>query len=465
MVGEGQFPTLETKGRSKPVREVLLSTTEQPTPARAIRKVAILFAGGPAPAANAVISATAVSFLRNGVEVVGILNGYSRLVEYSPESPLQEGRDFVRLTHKLLRRTRNSRGIMIGTARTNPGKHIGSPLDFEDEAKAAPLRTVDAALRSLGVDALVSLGGDDTLKTANKFMLFQGRLPEGEPKISVVHVPKTIDNDYFGIDFTFGYFTAVETLAAEIRNLLADAEAVQGYYLVETMGRSAGWLAYGAAIAGEASLVMSVEDITGQYRLEEETTDAATGERKTRAVMNMENVVGRMVNTMRARDDEGKDFGVIVMAEGLAEFLPGKYLEGIPRDDHGHISIPQVNLNKLFARLIGDEFKRRTGKGRKVTGVQLGYEARCALPHAFDVLLGSQLGVGAFRALIEEKLSGVMVSVTGQLQLHYVPFEKAGRPRDPGYGRPLHRAEFGLPPAGAVFGNVHPQLRWVSVLT
>ena len=106
-------------------------------------------------------------------------------------------------------------------------------------------------------NALVSIGGDDTLKTANKFKRFQDHLPAEEPRIAVVHVPKTIDNDYRGIDFTFGYFTAVETLASEIRNLLADAEAGRMYFLVETMGRSAGWLAYGAAIAGEASLVLS----------------------------------------------------------------------------------------------------------------------------------------------------------------------------------------------------------------
>ncbi|MCA1686237.1 MAG: 6-phosphofructokinase, partial [Planctomycetia bacterium] len=198
---------------------------------------------------------------------------------------------------------------------------------------------------------------------------------------------------------------------------------VQGYYLVETMGRSAGWLAYGAAIAGEASQVISVEDITGTYRQDEEYADPKTGERTTRTVMNLGKVVGRIVETMKAREAEGKEFGVVVMAEGLAEYLPSRYLEGIPRDDHGHISIPQVNLNRLFARLVAEEFKAQTGKSRKVTGVQLGYEARCALPHAYDVLLGSQLGVGAYRALVEEKLNGVMISVTGQLQLHYVPFE------------------------------------------
>jgi 6-phosphofructokinase 1 len=284
------------------------------------------------------------------------------------------------------------------------------------------------ALKSLGVNALVSIGGDDTLKTANKFKLYQSHLPADQPRIAVVHVPKTIDNDYKGIDFTFGYFTAVETLAAEIRNLLADAEATQGYYLVETMGRSAGWLAYGAAIAGEASRVMSVEDITEDYRQDEESTDPKTGERKVRSVMKLEELIGRFVETMQARDHEGKNFGVLVVAEGLAEFLPSRYLEGIPRDEHGHIAIAQVNLCRLLAKLISEEYKRRTGRSRKITGLQLGYESRCALPNAFDVMLGSQLGVGAYRALVESKLDGVMISVSGQLNLHYVPFEELVNP-------------------------------------
>jgi 6-phosphofructokinase len=213
-------------------------------------------------------------------------------------------------------------------------------------------------------------------------------------------------------------------LAGEIRNLLADAEAVRSYYLTETMGRSAGWLAYGAAIAGEASLVISVEDITGKYRAQERVENPQADEPDSRPVMVVEEVVRRIVKTMRVREDqEGKDFGVIVLAEGLAEYLPMKYLEGIPRDDHNHIVISQVNLGRTFAKLVMEEYKRQTQKSRRVTGVQLGYEARCARPHAFDVMLGSQLGVGAYRALVEERLDGVMVSVTGQFELNYVPFE------------------------------------------
>lgn len=388
-----------------------------------IKKVAILFAGGPAPAANAVISCCAESFLRNGVEVVGVKHGYSGLVEFAEDSPLVEGRDYINIQRETLRRTRNQGGIIIGTARSNPGKHIYCPDDFNDSEKTAPLRTVYEALRSLGVDALVSIGGDDTLKTANKFRLFQDYLPEGSHPIPVVHVPKTIDNDYSGIDFTFGYFTAVETLAAEIRNLVADAEAGRSYFMVETMGRSAGWLAYGASIAGEASLVISVEDIAGKY-LDSSSTDQ-------RRIMNVEEVVGRIVRAMRHRqEEEGKEYGVIVLAEGLAEYLSDKHLENIPRDEHGHISIAHVDLGKMFARLVTQEYEKQTGNKRKVTGLQLGYESRCARPHAFDVMLGSQLGVGAYRALIEEGLNGVMVSVVGQLDLHYVKFEELIDPKN-----------------------------------
>jgi 6-phosphofructokinase 1 len=388
------------------------------------KKVAILFAGGPAPGANAVISTAASSFLRNDVEVLGILYGYSNLMEFTPETPLQEGKHYIRLQHSLLKRTRSSQGIMIGTARSNPGKDVSHPSHLDDPKASAALRRTYAALCSLGVDALISIGGDDTLKTANKLKLFQDRLPKEARRIPVVHLPKTIDNDYMGIDFTFGYFTAVETLASEIRNLLHDAEASKAYFLTETMGRSAGWLSYGAAIAGEASLVVSVEDVIGAYRTEETIVDPKTGEASTRPVMDVERVVNRIVKTMVARDGEGKEFGVIVMAEGLAEYLPAKYLEGIPRDEHNHISISHVNLGRMFARLVQDAYKKQAGGSRKVTGLQLGYESRCAKPHAFDVMLGSQLGVGAYRALVEEGLNGVMVSVAGQLDLHYVPFEK-----------------------------------------
>ena len=113
-----------------------------------IHRVAILFAGGPAPAANAVISTAAVSFLRNNIEVYGILHGYSHLVEYGPDHPMAEGRDYIRITHNVLKRTRNSQGILIGTARTNPGKDVSEPAHLKDPQADRP---VEDGLRGAGV--------------------------------------------------------------------------------------------------------------------------------------------------------------------------------------------------------------------------------------------------------------------------------------------------------------------------
>jgi 6-phosphofructokinase 1 len=388
----------------------------------AIQRVAILFAGGPAPAANAVISSAAFSLINAGVEVLGIKHGYSNLIDFDPSQPLVEGKHYVKFSLESLEFMRTEPGIRIGTARSNPGKVVTSPSDLKDATKSAPLRRVYSALRSLNVDALVSIGGDDTLKTANKLKLFQDTLPEGEKRFPVIHLPKTIDNDYSGIDFTFGYFSSAEVLAGEIRNLNRDAAAGQAYFIAEAMGRSAGWLAYGAAIAGDACMVLSVEDIVGPLRSTETVTNP-DGSTKTRTVMNTEAVIDRMVAMMIAREKIGRNYGVIVIAEGLAEYLPLSYIQGVARDDHGHLAISNVDIGKSIAKILADAYKVKTGKTRKINGIQMGYESRCCVPTAFDVMLGSQIGVGAYRALVEQKLNGVMVSVGGQFDVSFVPFE------------------------------------------
>lgn len=393
-----------------------------------IKKVAMLFAGGPAPGANAVIGTAAFAFLNAGIEVVGIKHGYSNLINFDGSTPLVEGHDYINIAHSDLSHRRTSQGVMIGTARANPGKMVSAPEHLTDPERSAPLGRVYNALQSIGVDALISIGGDDTLKTANKMKLYQDTLPADKKKFPIVHLPKTIDNDYMGIDFTFGYFTAAEFLATEMRNLNYDAAAGQAYFVCEAMGRSAGWLAYGAAIAGEACMVMSVEDVVGELAGEEEITDSQ-GQKTTRKIMHVEKLVDRVVKMMEFRETQGRPYGVIVVAEGMAEYLPYKYLEGIPRDDHGHIAIASINLGKMLAELISKAYKAKTGKSRKLNGLQLGYECRCAIPHAFDVMLGSQIGVGAYRALIEKKLNGVMISVGGQLHLNYVPFEDLVDPK------------------------------------
>ncbi|MBK6696812.1 MAG: 6-phosphofructokinase [Myxococcales bacterium] len=375
-----------------------------------IKRVGIVFAGGPAPAANAVIGAAAVSFLEENKEVVGFFHGYSNLQDYHPLTHrLLPDRHYRILTERDTRGLRNTRGILIGTSRANPGKGIEKPEDLEDEEKTTRLRNVYSALVDMEIDALVSIGGDDTLRTANLLYRYQKTLPQGARRVRVIHLPKTIDNDYRGIDFTFGFFTAVDVMAKELQNLRADALATSGYYIVETMGRKAGWLSYGVAIAGEANLVIATED--------------AAQELLSDGKLDLVKLADRIVDVILVRETKyDKHYGTVVLAEGLSELLPEGALAGASRDEHGHLSLGKVDLGKLVARLVGERYEGRTGRKKKLTGVQLGYESRCAPPHAFDVMLGSQLGIGAYRALVEEDLDGHMVSCSGQLRLHYVPF-------------------------------------------
>lgn len=378
-----------------------------------VRRVALIFSGGPAPAANAVIAAAVTSYLEDGREVLGFFHGYSNLQHYDADkAPLVADEHYRRFEEKDLRGLRNQRGIIVGTARANPGKGIERREDLANPEKTSNLHKVYQALIDLKVDALISIGGDDTLKTANFIYEYQKGMPPEAPRVRVIHVPKTIDNDYSGIDFTFGFFSAVDVMAKELINLRADAMATRGYYIVETMGRKAGWLSYGVAIAGEAHLVLGVEDV-GEALCEDE---------KGTSKLSLNKLADRIIEVILAREKRKKFYGTIVVAEGLGELLGDRYLEDVPRDEHGHLNLAQISLGKRVAAAVAKRYQERQGAKKKVTGIQMGYESRCSPPQAFDVMLGSQLGIGAFRGLVEEGVDGHMVSVSGQFDLKYVPF-------------------------------------------
>jgi len=395
-----------------------------------ISRVGMIFSGGPAPGANAVISAAAVSFLDTGRVVIGFKQGYEYLQHYDPvTNRLERNVHYREFKLPDVTGVRNSQGILIGTSRANPGKLVRKLDDLDDPEKSEKIRNIYYALLDHKIDALISIGGDDTLKTANYIYEFQKRLPNNAKRVRLIHLPKTIDNDYRGIDFTFGYFTAVDFLAKEICNLRADAAASESYFIVESMGRKSGWLSYGVGIAGEANLIVSIEDLDEAMLFDEKVTDPETGEERVEKRLRVEALVDRIVDLMISRErKENKRFGLVVLAEGLAERFPEAYIHDVPKDPHGHISIGKIDIGRLIAKLVSEEYKKRTNKKCKVTGLQLGYESRCARPHAFDVMLGSQLGIGAFRGLVEEGLNGHMVSVSGQLDLHYVPFDKLINP-------------------------------------
>jgi 6-phosphofructokinase 1 len=370
-----------------------------------IKKVAILFSGGPAPAANDVIAAAGISCVNAGKKVVGIMQGYKYLENFSEKNKLVEGTHYLDLDMNDLTQARLRRDITIKTARANPGKSITKPADLEDPTKITKLKNVLNALRSLKVDGLISIGGDDTLKTANFLYLYQLVNSDKNP-ISVIHVPKTIDNDYDGIDWTFGFMSAVNYISKSIINLAADARSTNSFFIVEIMGRKAGWLTYASGISGGAIKMIAREDI-------------AT------IKLDIDKLVNEISDLMIERTKSNKPYGVICIAEGLGEMLPDE-LKPTETDQHGNLLLRKANISAALASRLEESLKKKCKKEglipSAIKGVKEGYEARCANPTAFDKLLASQLGYGAYRAMIELGLSGYMVSVENQLSHKVVPF-------------------------------------------
>jgi 6-phosphofructokinase 1 len=166
-------------------------------------------------------------------------------------------------------------------------------------------------------------------------------------------------------------------------------------------------------------MVIGIEDVHGKLC----TTDGK---------LDVHALVDHIVDLIETRRGRGKPYGVVVLAEGLTELLPDSELGGAQRDAYGHISFATFDLARMLSARVSQRCRERLGTAIKATGVQLGYESRCAAPHAFDVMLGSQLGLGTYRALAEQGLAGYMVTITGQLELRFLPF------------RELVRADFGV---------------------
>ncbi len=366
-----------------------------------LKHVGIVFSGGPAPAANTVISAVASACLKKGIKVTGFLYGYKFLENYSKDKGLIKGRHYIDIDFDLIRGLRNSQGVIIHNSRANPGSAVKKWSDLKDPLKNTKLVNIFNAFEDMKIDGWVSIGGDDTLKTANYLYRLQKEV-KGLRPVKVVHVPKTIDNDYQGIDWTFGFFSAAEHAALNIRNLMADSFTSGSWFIAEIMGRKAGWLTYAAAMMAEAPKMISVEDIKED-------------------ILDIDMLAADISRLIEARKKAGLDFGVVCVAEGIADKLPDEIrLKEI--DNHGNAVLTNLEIGKMLCERLAEVHRKRTGDKVKFIPKQIGYEVRCTAPNGYDVIMASQLGVGACRAIAEEGLNGVMISLSEQLSLKYVPF-------------------------------------------
>lgn len=310
-------------------------------------KVGVLSGGGDAPGINAVIRAVVRKGVRHyGYEIIGIRDGWWGLLEG----------DFMPLDLQSVSGILPRGGSILGTSRTNPFKREGGP------------EKIMANVEKAGIDAVVVIGGDDTLSVAHKM---------GEFGLKCVGVPKTIDNDLAGTDYTFGFNTAVSIATEALDRLHTTAETHRRVMILEVMGRYTGWIALEAGIAGGADVIL----------IPEKPFD-----------------IDEVCEYLKQRHERGRTFSIVVVAEG-AKPKGGKeivYSESI--DEFGHIRLGGVGY------YLGKEIERCLGVETRV--VVLGHIQRGGTPTAFDRILATRFGIAAID-LVHEGKFGHMVAIQG----------------------------------------------------
>jgi 6-phosphofructokinase 1 len=362
------------------------------------RHLALVVGGGPAPGINGVISAVTIEASNRGIEVFGIQDGYRRLVQgdISKVRRLQK----YEVAQLYIRG-----GSMLGTARTNPTK------------KPEDMANVLEAFRKLEIDALVSIGGDDTAYTASQIYK---SVREIGGNLRVAHVPKTIDNDLplAGSTPTFGFETARHYGVSAVRNLAEDARTTSRWYLIVCMGRAAGHLALGIGKASAATLTI----------IPEEFGFNALGKPKK---ITFKLLCDTILGTIIKRIENKKNYGVIVIAEGLIESVKddlrlildrtnGKY-GTYQTDEFDNLRMGEIDFGKLMRDLLTERLLGRatpasphSGRLHEILGLHvepygldakfiskdLGYELRSADPIPFDAEYTRDLGYGAVKFLL-----------------------------------------------------------------
>ncbi len=316
-------------------------------------KVGILTGGGDAPGLNAVIRAVVRKLILNDHEVIGIREGWKGLLDCNFE-PLDRNS-----VSGILPRG----GTILATSRTN----IYKVKDGE--------ATVIKNMNDNGIEALVAIGGEDTLGIASKL---------AKVGVKVVGVPKTIDNDLNATDFTFGFDTAVNVATEAIDRLHTTAESHNRVIVVEVMGRHAGWIAIYSGMAGGADIILVPEK---PFKIEE------------------------VCDTLKKRHAGGKSFSIVVASEGaklLTDETTDKdgsfILSSMKTDSFGHVKLGGIG------NVLAEEIEKRTGFETRAT--ILGHIQRGGTPTAFDRVLGTRFGVFAAE-LVEQGKWGYMSALQG----------------------------------------------------
>ena len=350
------------------------------------KTLAILVGGGPAPGINAVIAAATIEARNHGLRVLGCYDGFKWLAQGDTEH-------VVNLEINDTSRIHFDGGSIIRTSRTNPTKTpegVGRVAD---------------SLKRLSIDHLLTIGGDDTAFAAS-------RVAKAVEGLTVAHVPKTIDNDLpLPSDIvTFGFTTACNLGKELVRNLMQDAATTERWFFVTVMGRHAGHLALGIGGSAGATITIIAEEFESPQISLDRLADVLEGA-----------IIKRRAN--------GREQGVAILSEGLAEKLDPQTLGTVERDSYGNVRLAELDLGRLLKERVSASLKAR-GIDVTIVAKDLGYELRCAPPGAHDIQYCRSLGYWATRFLLEGGSNAMVTIQAGRLVP--VPF---GLMMDPRTGR------------------------------
>ncbi|MEZ4828195.1 MAG: 6-phosphofructokinase [Bacteroidia bacterium] len=340
--------------------------------------IAILCAGGPAPGINTVISTIAKVFLKDGYRVIGIHDGYKNLFNGQAET--------VNIDFSYADRIFPRGGSTLRMSRYKPKDHEFSSDFFVQN----------------NIKLLVTIGGDDTASTANrltKWLLAQ------HVEIKNIHVPKTIDNDLPlpGRTPTFG-FNSAKDAGVEIGNIVyEDARTSGNWFVVSSMGRSAGHLAFEIGTSCHFPMIVIPEMFN-------------------KTEITFEKIVDLIISSMIKRTIDGVIYGVAIVSEGVFHFLSDDEIKNcginFTYDEHGHPELGNVSKAHIFNILVQRKLKT-LGIDIKSRPVEMGYELRCSRPVAYDLTLCTLLGMGV-RKLFLDGISGCIVSTTSKADIQPV---------------------------------------------
>ncbi|MHA1642132.1 MAG: 6-phosphofructokinase [Promethearchaeota archaeon] len=350
-----------------------------------IKKIGILTGGGDCPGLNSVIYGIMLKAYDVGIECIGILKGWKGFLEnLTIPLDIAEHDDLHTIG-----------GTILYTSRTNPFKGATSKKESAKELT----RKFD----EIGIDALVAIGGDDTLGVANLMHKYAGA--------KIVGVPKTIDNDLAGTHYTFGFWSAVQLASNTMDNLTTTARSHQRVFVVEVMGRDAGFLTLYSGISSGADIILIPET---PFDFEKD-----------------------IVEVLKHRVKSGYEYHIIAVSEGAYpkqeslerdfKTISKETLEKLPKDEFGNPLLAKLNISKIIIDELNlrEDLKRHfheNGVEFECRSVVLGHTMRAGTPNSFDRILGLRFGLRAMKLILEGKF-GYMVALQGN-QIVPVPFEE-----------------------------------------